>query len=239
MFQEILSFRSSRKKAAKYLINHEVTISNFTAGNYQFSFNRGNSETIECNENGIPVISRSVRLRCDTTLYYTISAWADDYFNNAALSNEELFEATMARAAYYAAINLDSSYVYATRLYSLAQKLHSPAKEAQALNMQGLVFSLQGNGEKALELLYKSLQLKKLLNDSSGAAATYYNIGKLYEDLQDLIKAKNNYQKSVEWTTVALAHMQSPPLTKIGNLFLNEDKKDSALKYAVNALQLD
>ncbi len=218
----------------------EILLHDLKAGVYQFKFNRGSANNIECMAVGNKSKNHSINLKGDTSINVTIEAWSDAYFSMNNLSDSLLYEVLETRAGYYIEINLDSSYKYALQLYRQAQKLKLPYKEARALDLQAAVFNSQGNGEKALALLFKSLAIKIKYNDSSGATAlTYYSIAKIYEGVQDFHRAKENYLQSANWINKAHEIYKAESFTAIGNLFLRENKIDTALQYAGKAIQLD
>jgi len=212
--------------------HQEILLHNLKAGILQFKFNRGNSSNIECRVAGNSGQDHTVIVNSDTTITITIEAWSDAYFNMNNLSDSLLYEVLESRAGYYLEINLDSSYKYASQLYRQAQKLNLPYKEARALDLQATVFTRQGNGEKALELLFKSLAIKTKFNDSSGGTSlTYFSIAKIYEDLQDFTNAKENYLASANWISKKNEIYKCSPFTAMGNLLLRENMEDSALYY--------
>ena len=125
----------------------------------------GNWQHSECAAFGFGIPNRVIEIERDTTLQLAIEAWVDNYFDLSSLHDTTLYNALMNRGAYYLQLNLDSSYKYAQLWYAAAQKLHSPAKEAYAGDFLGVVLASMGNGEKAVELFFKSLQIKKALSD--------------------------------------------------------------------------
>ncbi len=217
----------------------EITLEKMGAGAYQLNFTRGNSLSYECTSAALAMKPHIVYLKCDTTIQFAIAAWSDAYFDTRDMPDLLLYEVMTSRAGYYAEINLDSSYKYAVQLTELAKKLHDPIKEARALDLQAIIFNKQGNSKTALDMLYKSLAIKKLLQDSSGASFTYLTIGNLYEGINDLPKAINNYERSVDWTEKAFEYMKSIPFTNIGRIFLLHGYTDSAFLYAARAIKIN
>ena len=218
----------------------EIILKDLKAGEYKYKLTRGNPATIECSAMGTNIKPRNVHLTKDTALQVIVTAWSDAYFSFANMPDSLLSEAMTGRAGYYLEIDLDSSYKYALQLYGLAKKLHSPLREARALDLQAAIFTKQGNGEKALELLLKSLAIKRLLNDSSGGTSfTYAEIGKVYEGMQDYNNAKENYLLSTAWLNETNKVYKCASLAAIGNLFYKEGNTDSASIYVGYALQFN
>ncbi|MEO8111758.1 MAG: histidine kinase [Ginsengibacter sp.] len=221
--------------------NHrELIINNLKAGKYQFKITRGDAATIECSLIGMNIRPREIALEKDTTIQVLVEAWPDSYFSMEGLPDSTLNDAMMSRAGYYLEINLDSSYKYALALYSLSQKLHIPYKEARALDLQAAVFTRQGNMDKALELLFKSLDIKKNLKDSAGGTSfVYSSIARIFEGLQEFSKAKENYLNSSRWLNKTNELYKGVAYASIGKLFLAEGNADSALFFVKKALAIN
>lgn len=217
----------------------KIVIRNLSAGEYQFKFTQGAWQNSECNAAGIGIENRHLIIRGDTTVHLTIEGWLNEYFDLSHLPDSVLNEAMMARAGYYLDVNLDSSYKYAVQLFKISQRLRSEIYEARALDLQSVVFTRQGNGQNSLESLFKSLEIKKRLKDSSGVSFTYNAIGAIYESIQDYERAKEIYQNAVEWTEKKFEYYESVGLINIGNIFLKNGQPDSALHYAEKALKFD
>ncbi len=232
----------NRNCKLKYIANDssEIVLKNIKAGEFRFKFTRGNVTSIECSSTGTNINPRLIKILHDTTVYVAIAAWSDGYFDLNHLSDSMLYEAMMARAGYYVEINLDSSYQYALQLYRQSKKLHLPLKEARALDLQATIFTKQGNGEKALELLMTSLAIKKKINDSSGGTSfTYSSIGKIYDGAGDFNNAKENYTNAANWLSKPYEIFKCASYTDIGNLFIRANIMDSAIWYVKYALQFN
>ena len=59
-------------------------------------------------------------------------------------------------------------------------------------NNIGLIYSIQGNYEKALDYYSKSVSIKKELGDKKGMGDSYHNIGVIY-------KEQGNYEKALDY----------------------------------------
>ncbi len=56
-----------------------LELQNLTAGVYQFKFTRGSWQKVACSKQGEDVANNIIVLSSDTTVYYTIEAWKDDF----------------------------------------------------------------------------------------------------------------------------------------------------------------
>ncbi len=92
----------------------------------------------------------------------------------------------------------DSGYYYAVKLFEFADKNKIDNYKAMALNIQGIYFIITDNTEKGLELLLKSADIKKHLNDISGLASSYNNIGVVYKNESNFEQALYYYNKALK-----------------------------------------
>src|SRR5882762_1266670 len=193
------SFNNFNPGDTRYLLtridsrHYEITLHGLPGATYTFKCNRGTGATVECNQWGMTTPGHCIELQSDTTILLQVVSWPDTYFDIAAVPDSSRYDAMMNRAGYYVEINLDSSEKYAASLYQLSLGL-VPMKQARALDLQAVVNTRMGNGEKALSLLFKSIELKKTLGDSSTISFVYYNIGNIYEGLNDAAKAMDYYR---------------------------------------------
>ena len=71
----------------------------------------------------------------------------------------------------------DSAFYFAQMGYDFAEARNNKKWMADALNIQGISFSIRGNYEKALEYYSNSLAINKEIGNKKGIAASYNNIG--------------------------------------------------------------
>ncbi len=208
------------------------------AGIYKFKFTRGTTATWECGAFGTRSPDHVLNIAADTSIAVVVAAWSDAYFELRNLPDSLRYEAMMNRAGYFVEQNLDSSTKYAEGLYEASLHL-SPMKQARALDLQATVYTKQGNGEKALPLWFKSLEIKRTYPDSSGIGFVYTGIGIIYESVADDEKAKENYLQANLWQSERFVEYKSVPLTKIALIFYRSQNLDSALWYANKAIKCD
>jgi predicted alpha/beta superfamily hydrolase len=56
-----------------------IEIPKLAGGIYEFKFTRGSWATVECNKTGADINNKIITLSADTTLYYAVEAWKDDF----------------------------------------------------------------------------------------------------------------------------------------------------------------
>jgi adenylate cyclase len=91
----------------------------------------------------------------------------------------------------------DSAYYFAQQVIDFAEKENLKVFMADGLNIQGLAREVQGQNVEALELFNQSRNLYVELEDSSGIAAIWQNIGCIHESLGDYPRTLSSYQKSM------------------------------------------
>jgi len=101
---------------------------------------------------------------------------------------------------YYNLGDLNNALLYYDRELKIARDLNNQEKESAALNNIALIYQDQGNYDKALEYLNKSLQLK---TKPSSIATTYNNIAGVYLDQGDKNKAVEYLKKAIEFAQKA------------------------------------
>lgn len=138
----------------------------------------------------------------------------------------------------------DSAFYFAQLHYNFAEEKGLTKEMAVARNTQGTSFYMSGKYAKAIEYFYESLRLKEKIEDYKGIAATFNNIGMIYDDQGDDEKAIEHYNKAIDY-------LQKIPVGKdqdkkillasyhnIGVLYLNKEEYDKALEYFNRTLSL-
>jgi len=97
---------------------------------------------------------------------------------------------------FYIDNSLDSSLKYIKLFNNVPSK--SKLLEANGLVITGDIFLRLGNAPMAVELLFKGSQMMEALKDSAGMGMAYWNLGKLYQSLDDYTKAAGYYLSSVK-----------------------------------------
>jgi signal transduction histidine kinase len=92
----------------------------------------------------------------------------------------------------------DSAMHYIQIAERIARRANYREGEAQSLNIQGIVYRLQGNYAKALENHLQALKLCEIQKYLQGIANNYSNIGLVYSDKKDYKHALEYFFKGLE-----------------------------------------
>jgi len=130
---------------------------------------------------------------------------------NYAIDLAVEIEDNLSRAKYYNIIgvahyyegNLLESTDYYTRAYILSDSIGYMEGQAHALNNLGVIFRKQRRYDRALEIYYKSLYLKKEDRDTSGLIISYYNIGLCYSYLGDYENSLRHLRQAKEFSVAS------------------------------------
>ena len=134
---------------------------------------------------------------------------------------------------------LDSAAHFWLTTIEVAEKANDIASKAKCLNNLAMVSKYQYRYKKAIEYMKKSAEIKHHRNDTLGLASTYINIGLIYGDLNDIVKAKEYYRKCIAFckgdkslTTRSMA------LSNMSNLYKREDSLTMAKSYLERSLEI-
>jgi signal transduction histidine kinase len=144
-----------------------------------------------------------------------------------------LFQITV----YYINNNLDSSLKYIKQFNQVPLK--SKVLELHGLNIMGDIFLRLGNASMALETISKALKIGEEMNDSAGLSMVFWNLGKVYQSLDDNTKAISYCRRSMQIATAAHEGVpQSQSMAYLGLLYMNLNRPDSALYYTRSAYEI-
>jgi signal transduction histidine kinase len=149
-------------------------------------------------------------------------------------NNRKRAIALFAVTVQYLNINLDSSLKY-IRLFNAG-----PSKptlwEANGDVIMGDIYLRLGNASMAIETILKGKKMLEELKDSSGIGMAYWNLGKVYQSIDDSKEAITSYLYAIK---VASAAHEKVPLTfslgQLGQLYMQLGLLDSALYYTQSA----
>ncbi len=79
----------------------------------------------------------------------------------------------------------------------LSKELDFKKGEGQAYNNRGVVETIAGEYDHAIQFYEKALDIRNDLGDQKGVASLYNNIGNLQEELDDHVTALENYRNSL------------------------------------------
>ena len=114
---------------------------------------------------------------------------------------------------------------------------------ARSYNNIGIVYANLGDYDKALEYLFKALEIKKdvLGENKSDTASSYNNIGVVYRNLGEYDKALEYYFKALEIEKEVLGENHpdtASSYNNIGVVYKNLGDYDKALEYHFKALEI-
>jgi len=126
---------------------------------------------------------------------------------------------------------------YGLRALSIGEKLGDKLRILSALNLVGNIYSSKDQTKhKALEYLLRALPLCEELGDSAALGVISENIGQLYFERKDYVKALEYYKKAI---TVLGDDANAPfAYNGIGKTYLKQGNIEKALKYHAQALNL-
>ena len=92
----------------------------------------------------------------------------------------------------------DTAMFYARQAVQLAQEIYFEKGESKSLDEIAYLLMLTGNYPKALQTVFKALQINEKNNDQRGIAVSYNTIGIIYNEQGDQKQALNYFIKSKE-----------------------------------------
>ena len=153
------------------------------------------------------------------------------------LDNETRAITLFAITAGYLNINLDSSLKYIKQFNEVPSK--SKLWEANGHTIIGDIYLRLGNASMGLENLLKGTKLLQEINDSAGMGMAYWNLGKLYQSIDDTTTAISYYSNSIK---IAASANEKLPLSysmgHLGQLYVELNRLDSALYYTQSAYEI-
>jgi CHAT domain-containing protein/Tfp pilus assembly protein PilF len=145
---------------------------------------------------------------------------------------EKLYDRGTA-AAFKSAI---AKYEEALKLY---RETGDRAKQAVSLNSIGLVYSILGEQQKALEYLNQSLALSQAVGDRKQVAITISNFGFVYLKLGEKQTALDYFKQSLPLARAAGDRSgEATTLSNIGIVYSDLGEKQTALEYYNQSLRL-
>ena len=131
----------------------------------------------------------------------------------------------------------DRSLYYHQLILEGAKKNGDKVLEAAVMAELGYINCMNGNTAGGLKMIYNSLEQAEATGNAQAIGIAYNNLGNCYP---------NNLQMSRDYMSKALAYSRKGndylfvcyDLGNLGNMFLQEQKRDSALVYCMEAYRL-
>jgi len=162
-----------------------------------------------------------------------------------AWQNESLPDTMRTKALYdfawdgYLFSQPDSAFYFARLLYDFSKSRGLNKQMANALNLQGVSFSVRGDFYQALDYYLLSLKIEDEIGDNNRTRALLSNIGNTYDMLGDLPKALEYQIRSLKIAEDS-GNMNgiASSLSNIGNIYAQMENYSQSLDYHRYSLKI-
>jgi len=116
--------------------------------------------------------------------------------------------------------------------YALAKSKKSTKEMATALNERSYAYYIKGDLNKSTEILHQSIELFKTINEPKNLAVIQSNLGNIYLEQKEYLKAFNSFNESL--ITIRHENLKTSEarlLAKIGDIYNKLDELDLAMDY--------
>ncbi|WP_146608990.1 tetratricopeptide repeat protein [Gelidibacter algens] len=134
--------------------------------------------------------------------------------------------------------NYEEAKIISLSTLRISEHLNYQKGKAISIALLGSVAEKQGNYKKALEHQNISLSIFQSLNDSTGLASTYENIGSIYEDLDQFDFAYQYFKKAQTFAKNSDTNLQINILNNLGDVNRKTGNYYKAVNYTEKAFQL-
>src|ERR1051325_5545326 len=146
----------------------------------------------------------------------------------------------------YIQVDIEKAKKYSEESIHLAEKLNYKNGLPRAVIIISNIYFNQGNYEKSLELNLRGLKLREEQGDEHGVAGALGNIGSVYQMMRQINKALEYHLKSLEKFQVLYNKKPNDDdafdigvcRLSIGEIYKNQNKLDSSMKYFSDALSV-
>jgi adenylate cyclase len=133
----------------------------------------------------------------------------------------------------------DSAFYFAQLQYDFSKSRGLKKQMANALNVQGVSFSVRGDFYQALDYYLLSLKIEEEIGDNNRNIALLSNIGNTYDILGDLPKALDYQIRSLKIAEDSgNMHGIASTLSNIGNIYAQLDNYSKSLDYHRYSLKI-
>ena len=116
--------------------------------------------------------------------------------------------------------------------YALAKSKKSTKEMATALNERSYAYYIKGDLNKSTDILHQSIDLFKTINDPKNLAVIQSNLGNIYLEQKEYLKAFNSFNESlITIRQEKLKTSEARLLAKIGDIYNKLDELDLAMDY--------
>ena len=116
--------------------------------------------------------------------------------------------------------------------YALAKSKKSTKEMASALNERSYAYYIKGDLNKSIETLHQSIDLFKTINEPKNLAIIQSNLGSIYLEQKEYLKAFNTFNESL--ITIRQENLKTSEarlLANIGDIYNKLDELDLAMGY--------
>lgn len=116
--------------------------------------------------------------------------------------------------------------------YALAKSKKSTKEMATALNERSYAYYIKGDLNKSTKILHQSIELFKTINEPKNLAVIQSNLGNIYLEQKEYLKAFNSFNESL--ITIRHENLKTSEarlLAKIGDIYNKLDELDLAMDY--------
>ena len=126
--------------------------------------------------------------------------------------------------------NPDSAIAYANLELNLAKEINHKFWEAKACNTLGVSWYIKSDYSKAIEWHQQSLAFMKEMRETGGMATSYNNLGNIYSDQGEFVKALQHYQRALDLVEATNKPKASIYYGNIGAIYLAQGVYPKALE---------
>src|SRR5690554_5705938 len=133
----------------------------------------------------------------------------------------------------------DSAFYYAQVLYDEAKVKGNRVFMADALNIQGISFSIRNNYKRAIEYYTQGLKINEEIGNKGGTATALNNIGIVYKNQGDFSQAIIYYTKSLKITEeIGDRESSANAMNNIGVISQDQGDYARAIEYYIKSLKI-
>jgi len=139
----------------------------------------------------------------------------------------------------YAFVDSDTSRFYSNQAVQVAESINFVKGKADALNVIGISYDIQGDYNKSLGYFLEALSMYEELEDQSGMARAYNNVGMVYNNLNDADKSleyhfKSYNQEKLLGDSSGIAYS----MIHLGELYREQNNLDSSQHYFSESIRI-
>ena len=133
----------------------------------------------------------------------------------------------------------DSTIFYCTQAYELGKEIKLEKNLSRPLSFLGLAYANRGDHQKSLEFHEQAIQSAAEQNDSLQLGHSYNNLGRMFFDAGDWVRAFNNFLTSKEiFEAIRDRSGMAYVYRSLANIYMAQQEFDKALEMSEKAYQI-